>query len=126
VGVSDGVPEPVKVPVREGVPEPVGVIEDVADDESVPYEEPDGVCVYSGEEVLIDSAVKTGDKVTEEDTVASTEASGLILPHSLADANSDPEEEGLTEPSSDTVPKTERVAVENASDGLALILADIE
>ncbi len=119
-------PDPDKVPLREGVPEPVGVTEDVADEESVPYEEPDGVCVYSGEELLIDSAVTTGDKLTEEDTVASTEASGLILPPPLADANSDPEEKGLTEPSSDTVPKTERVAVENASDGLALILADIE
>jgi hypothetical protein len=72
--------------------------------------------VYSGEELLIDSAVMTGDKVTEEDNVACTEASGLILPPPLADANSDPEEEGLAEPSSDTVTKTERVAVENASD----------
>ena len=72
--------------------------------------------MYSGEEVLIDSAVSTGDRVTEEDTVAGTEASGLILPPPLADANSDREEEGLTEPSSDTVAQTERVAVENASD----------
>ena len=82
--------------------------------------------MYIGEEVLIDSAVTTGDRVTEEDSVSGTEASGLILPTPLGDANSDPEEEGLTEPSSDTVAQTERVAVENASDGLALRLADGE
>jgi hypothetical protein len=82
--------------------------------------------VYSGEEVLIDSAVTTGDRVTEEDTEAGTETSGLILPSPLADANGDSEEEGLTEPSSDTVAQTERVAVENASDGLALTLSDGE
>jgi len=37
-----------------------------------------------------------------------------------------PDGEKVTEPTSDTVVKAERVAVENASDRLALILADIE
>ena len=82
--------------------------------------------MYSGEEVLIESAVMTGDRVTEEDTLEDREASGLILPTPLADVTSDPEGEGLTEPSSDTVAQTERVAVENASDGLALTLSDGE
>ena len=43
--------------------------------------------MYSGEEVLIDSAVTTGDRVTEEDTEAGIETSGLILTPPLSDAN---------------------------------------
>ena len=122
VTVSEGVPDPDKVPDREGVPEPVGVTEDVDEGESVPYEDSEGESVYSGEEVLIDSGVITGDAVkellveVEKLCKADSEYRGLVELIKLADADISPEGEGLPEPPSDTEPKAEVVAVENASD----------
>ena len=109
-------PDPLKVPLGEGVPDPDGVTEAVAEGVSVIYEELDG------EEVLTDSAVTIGDGLALSEELNTDDAEAITL----ADSDTPPEGEEVAEPPSDTVIKADRVAVEKASDGLAIVVADTE